>query len=486
MGRPKVLAINVVTDSRRGVKGLQETESAAARMGRGVQKAGKLAGGALLVLGAAGIKAAKGAAEDEAAQVRLAGQLRRNASATRASIAATEKWIDRQARAKGIADDELRPALGKLVTATGSVEQSQKALRLAMDISAASGKPLEAVSAALAKGYGGNTAALGKLVPGIDKAILKSGDMAKVTDALSKKVGGTAVEAAQTNEGKMRRAAVAAGEFQETLGGLLLPAMEKIIAVLARATTYLEANQQTVTRVIVAVAALAAGILVINGVMKVYQATMLVITAATKAWAIATRILNAVMKANPIGLLITAIGLVVAGFVLAYKKSDTFRGIVQTVGKAGQTALNWIVEKAQAVADKIGKLGPAAQKGKDIFVKAIDLYTKPFQVLFDLVMKVVDAIGKIKVPNIGKALSKLPGVGGPSAPPVAPGGSVARGGKGGPGGGGATVPAGGGRYGGVTVVVNFNGLVTDKEGTARAIRDLLRGSDIRNNRVVTV
>lgn len=49
---------------------------------------------------------------------------------------------------------------------------------------------------------------------------------------------------------------------------------------------------------------------------------------ATKAWAFAQKLLNLAMKANPIGLLIVGLTLLGAGLVLAYKKSETFRRIV--------------------------------------------------------------------------------------------------------------------------------------------------------------
>lgn len=82
--------------------------------------------------------------------------------------------------------------------------------------------------------------------------------------------------------------------------------------------------------------------------------------AATKAWAIAQRLLNVAMRANPIGLVITAIAALVAGFVIAYKKSATFRKIVDgalsAVGRAGKwlgrtikPVLSAIVKGARAV-----------------------------------------------------------------------------------------------------------------------------------------
>lgn len=52
-------------------------------------------------------------------------------------------------------------------------------------------------------------------------------------------------------------------------------------------------------------------------------------TVATKAASIAQAAFNAVMSANPIALIVIAIAGLVAAFVVAYKKSDKFRAIVQ-------------------------------------------------------------------------------------------------------------------------------------------------------------
>lgn len=76
-------------------------------------------------------------------------------------------------------------------------------------------------------------------------------------------------------------------------------------------------------------------------------------TLATKAQSIAQGALNAVMDANPIFLVVAAVAALVAGFVIAYKKSETFRDIVKA-------AFNAIKIAAQAVADFFTKDIPAA------------------------------------------------------------------------------------------------------------------------------
>lgn len=59
---------------------------------------------------------------------------------------------------------------------------------------------------------------------------------------------------------------------------------------------------------------------------------------ATKLWAVAQRLLNAALRANPIMLVVTAVGLLAAGLVIAYRRSETFRGIVQSAWSGIQSA----------------------------------------------------------------------------------------------------------------------------------------------------
>lgn len=64
---------------------------------------------------------------------------------------------------------------------------------------------------------------------------------------------------------------------------------------------------------------------------------------ATNGMAIAQRGLNIAMRANPIGLIITALILLVGGLILAYKKSETFRNIVNGAFKGVQSVVSWVI-----------------------------------------------------------------------------------------------------------------------------------------------
>lgn len=66
-------------------------------------------------------------------------------------------------------------------------------------------------------------------------------------------------------------------------------------------------------------------------------------SAAQKVLAISTAALNVVMSANPIVLVVLAIAALVAGLVLAYQHSDTFRAIVQAAFGAVQVAVMAVV-----------------------------------------------------------------------------------------------------------------------------------------------
>ncbi|WP_329032264.1 phage tail tape measure protein [Streptomyces sp. NBC_01725] len=66
-----------------------------------------------------------------------------------------------------------------------------------------------------------------------------------------------------------------------------------------------------------------------TAVFAVYRGVILGAAAVTRGYAVVQGVLNAVMSANPVGLIITGVAALAALLVVAYQKSDTFRGIVQ-------------------------------------------------------------------------------------------------------------------------------------------------------------
>lgn len=144
--------------------------------------------------------------------------------------------------------------------------------------------------------------------------------------------------------------------------------------------------------------------------------------------------LNAAMSANPIALIVIALVALVAGLVLAYKKSETFRNIVngafRAVQAAATAAFNWIkrnwplllaiitgpiglaiytvVKKwddikaavratKKYIGDRIGEI-PGIISGVASTIERI--ITAPFRAAKRIVQEVLDLIGKIKPPSI--------------------------------------------------------------------------------------
>lgn len=168
--------------------------------------------------------AATAAAADQKSMVALATAMDNVGLSSQNAIA--ESFIKDLMLATGTADDDLRPALQSLITATGSLETAQSALSLAMDVSTGTGRSLSQTTQALVRAYSGQTTGLSRLGAGLDAALLKSKDMDAITAALSAKFGGQAAAAAETYAGKMQRVQTAAGEAQETIGYALLNALD--------------------------------------------------------------------------------------------------------------------------------------------------------------------------------------------------------------------------------------------------------------------
>lgn len=351
-GSSAILTLKILADAKDAIKGMDETSSAAGKLQSGVKSAAVPAAAALGALAAAGLSAASAAAEDQAAADQLALAMRNSAGASDASIAATEDWISKTSKAAAVADDSLRPALATLVRATGDVSESQDAMGVALDVSAATGKDVESVSTALAKAYGGQTAGLKKLVPGMDDAILASGDMDAIMAELARTTGGAAAEAANSAAGQMEGMKIQMGEAQESIGAALLPAMSTLATMLATVATSVQENSQLFLTIGGIIAGFAAAILIANAAIKAYTIITKVVEGATKAWAIAQRILNSAFLTNPLFLIIAGIVLLVTAIVLIATKTTWFQDIWETVWGAIKTVAEafwtWLTAAATA------------------------------------------------------------------------------------------------------------------------------------------
>ena len=355
-------------------KEFKSLEGFSAKAGYAVKKAAIPAAAALGVLAAGAFDAAKGAMEDAAAQDLLANNLRKTTGATDAQIAANEDWITTQGQLLGIADDQLRPALSKLAKATGSVTKAQELATKAMDIAAATGKPLESVTTALEKAYGGNMTALAKLAPEYRDLIKDGASFEEVMAKISKTTGGAATEAANTASGKFARLKLSMDETKESIGAALLPVIEKVIPVLQKFAAWASEN----------------------------PGVFLAVAGAIGAIALAITAVNIAMALNPIALIAAGIAALIVALVVAYKKFDGFRKIVDGVFGA----IKWWITNVTIPA---------------------------FEMMFNIVKTIFNGIATLWNNTFGKISFKVPGwvpgIGGkgfdvPNIPMLASGGLV--------------------------------------------------------------
>jgi hypothetical protein len=237
MAGSRTLKLSILGDVDNLNKSLKAATADVDTFGDKVSKAGKMIGAALVAAAAAagayaikiGVDGVKAAIEDEKAQTQLALALKNATGATEGAIAATEQFILQQSLATGVADNELRPALQRLALSTGDVKKAQDLLKIAMDVSTATGKPLEAVANSLGKAYDGNTTALGRLGIGLSAAELKTMSFTDVQGRLTDLFGGAAAANADTYAGRIARMQIAFNEAKETIGFALLPILEKLM-----------------------------------------------------------------------------------------------------------------------------------------------------------------------------------------------------------------------------------------------------------------
>jgi hypothetical protein len=198
------------------------TNTLSGMLGPALIGAGAAAGYAAVQFGVDGVKAF---VDDEAAAAKLATTLQNLGLAQDTSAA--EASVDVMQRQFGVADDLLRPALGKLVLVTGDVTEANKLLAVALDASAGTGRSLEQVTQAIARAASGSATSLLKIAPALDQNILKSGNLNAITAELSRTFGGQAQTAANTYQGQLNRLSVGFGELQESFGAGFLNALGK-------------------------------------------------------------------------------------------------------------------------------------------------------------------------------------------------------------------------------------------------------------------
>jgi hypothetical protein len=318
--------------------------------------------------------------ESEIAETKLATIMRQRMGATDAEIKSITELAAEQQKLGVIEDDtqiagaqqiatflKKKASLETLIPAMNNLLAQQKGLNVS------TGDAVQ-VGNLMGKAMMGQVDALKRVGISFNEAeanVIKYGTeqerAAMLAQVIQNNVGNMNAELAATDSGKQQQLVNTLGDMKEQIGGLVngalpfvtmaaqasqaLAAVSTLIAGIKTLTTTLYAS----TKAFIASAAAT----IKNKVATLaVAAAQKVVTIATNAWKAAQVILNMVLTANPIGIIITAIGALVAVVIAAYNNCESFRKIVYGVWEAIKPlakaimnglakAFEWLVEKCK-------------------------------------------------------------------------------------------------------------------------------------------
>jgi len=182
-----------------------------------------------------------------------------------------------------------------------------------------------------------------------------------ILEEIENQVGGTA-EATANSTDKMK---VAFSQASESIGMALLPAIEAILPIVISLAEWASENTEIIIGLAAVIGGLSAAIVAANLAMKAWAAAQVIAKIASKAWAATQKIataaqwaFNTALTANPIGIVVVAIGALVAGLVILYKKSEKVRAVLDAMfgilGKVGD-AIGWVAKKLGLASEELDK-----------------------------------------------------------------------------------------------------------------------------------
>ena len=247
--------------SKLDAKGFKQAETALNKLTKSVRKFAATFG---IAFGATALvnyskQAVKAFAADENAARSLGMTLKNLNLDYLGASESVNQYISRLEKQTGVLDDELRPAMDRLLRATGSITESQKLLNLALDISAGTGKDLTTVSQGLQKAYLGNNASLGRLGVGLTKAELTTSSFFQIQERLTELFAGQALSASEGYQGSLNKLTIASNNAKEIIGKDLLDSMQLIAGDqgIGGATTAMEGFATQIGNVITGITVLA-------------------------------------------------------------------------------------------------------------------------------------------------------------------------------------------------------------------------------------
>ena len=245
---------------------------------------------------------------------------------------------------------------------------------------------------------------------------------AMLAQVIQNNVGDMNAELAKTDSGKQQQLVNTLGDMKEELGAMVNGALP-FVTITAQATTALAGvttlvagiKTLSVTLYASAKAFLASTVAMVKnkGAALAVAAAQKVVSVATAAWTAVQKVLNFVLTANPIGIVITAIGALVAAIIYAYNNCEGFRKIVDKVWEAIKPlataimnglakAFEWLVEKCKEAWEWLKNILGLGNKKVEVAVKVTKPKAAPKIDLAETQKKYANQPGKPK-PTGGRA-----------------------------------------------------------------------------------
>ncbi len=239
--------------SKFDAKGFKQAQSATDKLNKGVKNLASTFGiafgtSAVVAFAKASVRAF---IQDDNAARSLGITLKNLGLETGNTSKYVNEMISNLEKQTGVLDDQLRPAMDRLLRATGSVSKATTLLGLALDIAAGTGKDLTTVSQGLQKAYLGNNASLGRLGVGLSKAELTSSSFEEIQIRLSELFAGQASSAAESYAGQLNKLTIAGNNAKEVIGKGIIQALTESSGNFNTATADIEKYAEAISDLIV-------------------------------------------------------------------------------------------------------------------------------------------------------------------------------------------------------------------------------------------
>lgn len=260
----KELVLRIKGDASGATNALGEVQGAASKFGSVVKTI--IAGAAVAAVVKFGESCINAAAESQSAEVLLRNSLGNIKGMTEANKQAAVDWVNAMEKSKSFDDAEIGAALQRLTQKTGSLKEGQEMVNVAMEVARNKHISLEAATGLVDMAYNGATKTL-KLFGievGPDGAPLKG---MEALNAIQEKVKGSGDAWSKTLEGQREQFKTTFGNFQETVGGILMPLaselMKSIMPMLTTAMNWITTHMPEIQKAISGV---------VNGISAVFKA----------------------------------------------------------------------------------------------------------------------------------------------------------------------------------------------------------------------